>query len=89
MFGLKWDMTKVFIDTIQETKSYYTDEIVKDEVLNKACHDFIKSQTEFAYMLKNNFVNVSKYYVDTQTNYLFPKRGTKDEQNNNSRMPQL
>jgi hypothetical protein len=79
MFGLKWDMTKVFIDTIQETKSYYTDEIVKDEVLNKACHDFIKSQTEFAYMLKNNFVNVSK----------FPKRGTKDEQNNNSRMPQL
>ena len=34
MFGLKWDMTKVFIDTIQETKSYYTDEIVKDEVLN-------------------------------------------------------
>ncbi len=82
-------MTKVFIDTIQETKSYYTDEIVKDEVLNKACHDFIKSQTEFAYMLKNNFINVSKHYVDTQTNYLFPKIKDKNEQNDNSGMPQL
>jgi hypothetical protein len=79
MFGLKWDTAKLFIDTIQDTKSYYTDEIVKDEVLNKACHDFIKSQTEFAYMLKNNFVNISKYYAETQTNFLFPKREVKDE----------
>jgi hypothetical protein len=89
MFGLNWDMPKIFIDTIQETKSYYTDAIVKEEVLNKACHDFIKSQTEFAYMLKNNFINVSKHYVDTQTNYLFPKIKDKNEQNNNSGMPQL
>jgi len=79
MFGLKWDTAKLFIDTIQDTKSYYTDEIVKNEVLNKACHDFIKSQTEFAYMLKNNFVNISKYYAETQTNFLFPKREAKDE----------
>lgn len=84
MFGYKLDMMKVSIDTIQETKSYYTDEFIKDKVLNKACHDFIKSQTEFAYMLKNNFINISKYFVETQTNKLFPKKEVKDEQNNNS-----
>lgn len=78
------DTIKIFIDTFQETKSYYTDIFIKDEVLNKACQDFIEKQTEFALMLKNNFINISKHYVDTQINYSFPKKGAKDEQNNNS-----
>lgn len=79
MFGFKMDTIKIFIDTLQETKSYYTDILIKDEILNKACQDFINSQTQFAYMLKNNFINITKYYVETQTNNLFPKREVKDE----------
>ena len=61
------------IDAFQQTKKNLTDRIIKDPVLNKSAHNFINSQTQFAKMLVNNFTDISKYYVDSQTKALFPQ----------------
>jgi hypothetical protein len=61
------------IDMLQQLKKNLTDKIIKDPILNKSAHNFINSQTQFAKMLVNNFTDISKYYVDSQTKSLFPK----------------
>lgn len=61
------------IDMFQQLKKNLTDRIIKDPVLNKSAHNFINSQTQFAKMLVNNFTDISKYYVDSQTKALFPQ----------------
>ena len=61
------------LDVIQQVKKNLTDRIIKDPILNKSAHNFINSQTQFAKMLVNNFTDISKYYVDSQTKSLFPK----------------
>jgi len=61
------------IDMLQQLKKNLTDKIIKDPILNKSAHNFINSQTQFAKMLVNNFTDISKYYVDSQTKALFPK----------------
>ena len=61
------------LDVIQQVKKNLTDRIIKDPILNKSTHNFINSQTQFAKMLVNNFTDISKYYVDSQTKSLFPK----------------
>jgi len=61
------------IDMLQQLKKNLTDKIIKDSILNKSAHNFINSQTQFAKMLVNNFTDISKYYVDTQTKALFPQ----------------
>jgi len=61
------------IDMLQQLKKNLTDKIIKDSILNKSAHNFINSQTQFAKMLVNNFTDISKYYVDSQTKALFPQ----------------
>jgi len=61
------------IDMLQQLKKNLTDKIIKDPILNKTAHNFINSQTQFAKMLINNFTDISKYYVDSQTKVLFPQ----------------
>jgi len=61
------------IDMLQQLKKNLTDKIIKDPILNKSAHNFINSQTQFAKMLVNNFTDISKYYVDSQTKALFPQ----------------
>ena len=83
MFHMNYEMPDIhslnfFIDTFQGTKRSLTNSIIKDPVLNKAANEFITSQTSFAKMLVNNYTNISKYFVDTQTNVLFPKKEDKN-----------
>jgi len=61
------------IDMLQQLKKNLTDKIIKDPILNKAAHNFINSQTQFAKMLVNNFTDISKYYVESQAKVLFPQ----------------
>lgn len=78
------DYIELFIDSFQGIKITFTDQVIKDKILNKCCHDYVNSQTEFAKMLKNNYIKVSKHFVETQTEFWFPKTEVKDEQKNNN-----
>ncbi len=62
------------IDSIQQTKRTVTDQIFKDETLNKAAHEYITAQTAFAKMLANNTIEMTKYSVDSVSKVLFPKK---------------
>lgn len=63
-----------YISLIQSTKIGLTDKIITDPILNKAAHNFITAQTQFAVMLVSNFTEITKYSVDTITNKWFPKK---------------
>jgi hypothetical protein len=65
------------IDTIQSVKKGFTDKVITDKTLNKAAHDYINAQTQFAKMLAHNFVDIAKYSADSITNTWFPKKAEK------------
>ena len=62
------------IEAFQETKRGLTDKIITDPTLNKAAHDYINAQSEFAKMLAHNFTDIAKYSVDSITDKWFPKK---------------
>jgi hypothetical protein len=62
-----------FIDALQATKKSMTNQIFKDEVLNKAANDYIDAQTTFAKMMVHNTIDMAKYSVDSVSKLLFPK----------------
>ena len=61
------------IDAFQQTKRGLTDKIITDPTLNKAAHDYIDAQTEFAKMLAHNFTDIAKYSMDAISDKWFPK----------------
>ena len=61
------------IEAFQETKRGLTDKIITDPTLNKAAHDYIEAQTEFAKMLAHNFTDIAKYSMDAISDKWFPK----------------
>ena len=61
------------IEAFQETKRGLTDKIITDPTLNKAAHEYIDSQTQFAKMLAHNFTDIAKYSMDSISNKWFPK----------------
>ena len=61
------------IEALQETTRGLTDKIITDPTLNKAAHDYIDAQTEFAKMLAHNFTDIAKYSMDSISNKWFPK----------------
>ena len=61
-----------FVNALQTTKRGLTDKIITDPTLNKAAHDYITAQTDFAKMLTLNFTELSKYTFDAYTKNLFP-----------------
>ena len=63
-----------FIDALQVTKKSMTNQIFKDEVLNKAANDYINAQTTFAKMMVHNTIDMAKYSVDSVSKLLFPKK---------------
>ena len=69
--------TDFYIDAFQHTKKTVTNQVITDPTLNKAANQFIEKQTEFAKMLTRNAQDVTKYYVDNMTHFLFPKKEQK------------
>jgi len=61
------------IDAFQQTKRGLTDKIITDPTLNKAAHEYIDAQTQFAKMLAHNFTELAKYSMDSISEKLFPK----------------
>ena len=53
-----------YIDNFQSTKKLITNQVFTDPKLNKAAHKFIDAQTQFAKMLVQNTIDMSKYSVD-------------------------
>ena len=66
----------LFIDGFQSGKKILTNEIYKDEKINKICHNFIDAQTVFAKMLAKNTIDITAYNVDAVTNFFYPKKET-------------
>jgi hypothetical protein len=62
------------IEAFQETKRGLTDKIITDPTLNKAAHDYIDAQTEFAKMLAHNFTDIAKYSMDAISDKWFPQK---------------
>lgn len=62
-----------YIDQFQSTKRMLTNQVFKDPTLNKACNEFIDSQTAFAKMLTKNALTIATYSVDSFSKYLFPQ----------------
>lgn len=67
------------IEAFQETKRGLTDKIITDTTLNKAAHDYIDAQTQFAKMLAHNFTDIAKYSADSITDKWFPKKEEVDQ----------
>ena len=63
-----------FIDTLVGTKKHMTNKIITHPEMNKVAINFINAQSDFAKMMINNYVLVSKVFVDTMSTYWFPKR---------------
>jgi hypothetical protein len=61
-----------YIDSFQSLKHSFTNQVIKDKVLNKAANDFIDAQTAWAKMVVDNATAITKYAVDMQTNLFFP-----------------
>jgi len=62
------------IEAFQETKRGLTDKIITDPTLNKAAHEYIDAQTQFAKMLSHNFTDIAKYSMDSIANKWFPQK---------------
>ena len=63
-----------YIDLVQSTKRQLTNQVYKDDTLNKAAHNFIDAQTAFAKMLAKNYIDLSAYSADAISKVLFPKQ---------------
>jgi hypothetical protein len=63
-----------YIDLFQSSKRQFTNQVYKDDTLNKACNAFIDAQTVFAKMMAKNYIDLSKYSVDNVSKVFFPKQ---------------
>jgi hypothetical protein len=63
-----------FIDAIQGVKRDLTNRMITDPKMNRAAHNYINSQTEFAKMLVSNTVELGKYSMDCISEKYFPKK---------------
>jgi len=63
-----------YIEQFQSTKRMLTNQIFKDDVLNKACNAFIDAQTTFAKMLTKNTLDLAAYSVDSFSKIVYPKQ---------------
>jgi hypothetical protein len=63
-----------YIDVFQSSKRQLTNQVYKDDTLNKACNSFIDAQTAFAKMMVKNYIDVSAYSADAMSKVFFPKQ---------------
>ena len=62
-----------YIDLVQSTKRQLTNQVYKDDTLNKAANDFITAQTVFAKMLAKNYIDLSTYSVESISKVFYPQ----------------
>ena len=63
-----------YIDLVQSTKRQLTNQVYKDDTLNKAANNFIDAQTAFAKMLAKNYIDLSTYSVEAISKVFYPKK---------------
>ncbi len=63
-----------YIDLFQSSKRQLTNQVYKDDTLNKACNAFIDAQTAFAKMMVKNYIDVSAHSADAISKVFFPKK---------------
>jgi len=61
-----------YIEMFQSSKRVATNQIFKDERLNKVANDFIDAQTVFAKMLAKNTIEMLSYSVDSVSKVMYP-----------------
>jgi hypothetical protein len=61
-----------YIEMFQTSKRMATNQVFKDERLNKVANDFIDAQTVFAKMLAKNTIEMLSYTVDSMSKTIYP-----------------
>ena len=61
-----------YIEMFQSSKRTATNQVFKDERLNKVANDFIDAQTVFAKMLAKNTIEMLAYSVDSVSKIMYP-----------------
>ena len=62
-----------YIEMFQTSKRMATNQIFKDERLNKVANDFIDAQTVFAKMMAKNTIEMLSYTVDSMNKTIYPQ----------------
>jgi len=62
-----------YIEMFQSSKRMATNQVFKDERLNKIANDFIDAQTVFAKMLAKNTIEMLSYSVDSMNKTIYPQ----------------
>ena len=65
---------ETFITSVQATKRVFINQYVSDATLKKAALAYVDAQEAFTQMLVKNTTDITTYYVDTVSQYLFPKQ---------------
>jgi hypothetical protein len=61
-----------YIEMFQTSKRMATNQIFKDERLNKVANDFIDAQTIFAKMIAKNTIEMLSYAADSMSKTIYP-----------------
>ena len=61
-----------YIEMFQTSKRMATNQVFKDERLNKVANDFIDAQTVFAKMMAKNTIEMLSYTVDSMSKTIYP-----------------
>ena len=65
---------EAIVTTVQATKRVFVNQYVSNETFKKAALAYVDAQEAFAQMLVKNTTDITTYYVDTVSQYLFPKQ---------------
>jgi len=63
-----------YIELLQSSKRMATNQIFKDERMNKVANNFIDAQTVFAKMLAKNTIEMLSYAADSMSKTIYPQR---------------
>ena len=61
-----------YIEMFQSSKRTATNQVFKDERLNKVANDFIDAQTVFAKMMAKNTIEMLSYAADSMSKTIYP-----------------
>ena len=62
-----------YIEMFQSSKRTATNQVFKDERLNKVANDFIDAQTVFAKMMAKNTIEMLSYTADSMSKAIYPQ----------------
>lgn len=68
-----------YIESFQATKKALTNQVFTDPKLNKAAIKFIDAQTQFAKMLTQNTIDMTRYHVDSISGLMYPTKAKADK----------